>query len=449
MADFRIRCDWEDDPGVADPVLARTWAQLGLWVGDEPITRFYSLRSASVKNAVYGSVFPLVTWIVDNWWFLLHESARRATVLRGGREAMRQDPSSRFWLRRHSLLTAREGYALPDLSIFRDETHIRLAWVPDPDDEFPRRGRFIDTGWCRVPVATFSEVLREFVEVVLERLDRIESEDVNRLRAAWVVILAQDGAGDEPSLCGDLAALGIHPYSPEADDDALRAALSAMPRFPSIVRQDLLDATSSERIQTDINTVAQLWTLARAGDGEAGPWRGVTDIPQTGEQRAHEVGYLRARQVRRHLRLGAVRPVDDLATQIRQQFGPFTTRTTAAAPGSDRRIDALVTHDSQKESRWIVGEPRSHTAARFRLGRALHQWLFSPQTARLLTRAQSGWEQRASRAFAAELLAPASGIRAELEQADDGAIAKVARTFDVDDAVIVLQMENHGIDVSA
>jgi hypothetical protein len=448
MSELAIKCTWEEDPGVAEPVLARTWAQIEISVGGEPVTRFLSLRSNSVKDAVYGSAFPLAAWVVDNWWFLLNEGARKLAVLRGARTAMRLDDSLRFWLRRHNLLTAREGFALPDLSIFRDGNRSRLCWAADPADDFPRRGHFIASGERRISLETCSATLSEFVQAVLERLDPLDSEDVVQLREQWLTVQENDADDVEHTACSGLAALGIHPFSSAADDETLRAALATLPRLSLPVQQDLLDATSPEHLGEDVRAVLQWFDSAR-GLAAAGPWRGVEDVQDARDKLAFEAGYLRARRVRDALQIGPERPLDDLGGRISRDFGCFAQSEVDARSSANQRIDGVVVNERDVGTRRLTGPPRSEFGGRFRLARAFHQWLFAPSSQGLLTRSQSGWEQRASRAFAAELLAPAAGIRAELDMdGDDGWIGRVAKKYRVDDEIIVRQVQNHSIEWS-
>jgi len=446
MPEFAIKCTWEEDPGVAEPVLARSWAQVEITINNEPVTRFLSLRSNSVKDSVYGSAFPLAAWIVDNWWFLLNEGARRLTVLRGARNAMREDDSLRFWLRRHNLLTAREGFALPDLSIFRDGNRTQVCWIPDPADDFPRRGRFISTGERRISVESCRAALGEFVQVVLERLDPLESEDVVQLREQWSAVQESDADDADRSACSGLSALGIHPFSSEAEDAALRSALAELPRLSLPVQHDLLDATSPEYLGEDIHAVMR-WFDATRPLGVSGSWRTVPDVTDARDRRAFEAGYLRAQRIRDALQIGPERPLEDLAGQIGRDFGCFAQVEVDARSHANKRIDGAVAHHRDTGTRWLTGPPRSELGGRFRLARAFHEWLFAPSAQGLLTRSQAGWEQRASRAFAAELLAPAVGIRDEIAQdADDGWIGRVARKYRVDDEVIVRQVQNNSIE---
>ena len=94
-------------------------------------------------------------------------------------------------------------------------------------------------------------------------------------------------------------------------------------------------------------------------------------------------------------------------------------------------------------------ERHSKPDRRFLLGRALHHWLYatkrgSPQ--RLLTKGHD-WLQASSRAFAAELLAPARALSRRLAGgADWERHAELADEFEVSSMVIAHQIANNRLD---
>jgi hypothetical protein len=138
-------------------------------------------------------------------------------------------------------------------------------------------------------------------------------------------------------------------------------------------------------------------------------------------------------------------PITDLPKLIADRFGSFQSIPIADCP-SGSQIDGLVGSDAQG-ARALVTEQKTWPAAeRFLLARALHHWLFTLQNGdrRLLTRAH-GWEQRASRAFAAELLAPAAAIQRRLDEEPAIDETILAEELQVSAMVIGYQLENHGL----
>jgi hypothetical protein len=63
-----------------------------------------------VRFGIYVPLFPVAEWMVSNWFFLWDEWRSDA-------------PRDR-----HNLLTAREGFALPDLTFRPTESHMELTW---------------------------------------------------------------------------------------------------------------------------------------------------------------------------------------------------------------------------------------------------------------------------------------------------------------------------------
>jgi hypothetical protein len=437
---FRIRMDWESSPGIADPVLALTWARFDILIDERPVTQLLDGRSSSVRPAIYGSLFPVAEWIVENWWFLLHEPARRAQIP-GGRALAARAPDLRPWIRRHDLLAGAEGNSLPDLLIFRDGACVVVQWVPDPE-EFDGRGgiRFIGAGHARLSPESVTAGLENFVNAILARLEERDDDDTQRLREHWAAIL--DSRHAEANLCAWSASLGLDPYNAdELSDDMIALLEGRISALKSPLRNDLLEASSPARLADHVDWVEQAIGEAYQGEGKA-----IHFQLKEGEsaRSAHEQGYARARSARQQLfgasegeRLGV-----DFEQRLAKTLGWSAQQDFIARPGPGREIQALV------GPRSIVGpELLSPRARGFRLGRALHHWLFGDveHSPRLLTEAHT-WDQKSSRAFAAELLAPAEALRQRASgtiSAEE--VSQLADEFMVHPLVIEHQLVNHAI----
>jgi hypothetical protein len=57
MIEFQV--EWQDAPGVRDPVLERTWCRLTMDVDGQVVTRAIDHRSQSLRDGIYGSALPL------------------------------------------------------------------------------------------------------------------------------------------------------------------------------------------------------------------------------------------------------------------------------------------------------------------------------------------------------------------------------------------------------
>ena len=452
---MKFDVEWLGAPGVRDRVLAATWGQLRIEAGDRDVIELVHRPSDTRRVGVYGPVFPLAEWLVESWWSLLHEPPPRRGLGTGGRDTRSPDPG---WVQRHNIFTAREGMALPDAVLWRDGDDVVIRWSPDPGEEPRSRVRFVGQGQVRVPVEEVEEAVAALVEATLQRAEAVvgEDEDVRRVRDAWTAIRTADAG--ERDLCRSLALLGLDPYDPEEATPRLEDLLARLSReVPAALRDDLLEGVELRTLED-----ALVWLersralLAAPGDRDgAGPPR------LRWAASAHETGYRLARKARSEwLGLGAQAPIADLHGLLVQRLawdrGDDPVREVAPsdawpARSGERALDGLV-GPSKDSGRPVVVVParRSPTAERFLLARAaFFELAGAVNQGRLVTRAATRW-QRASRAFAAELLAPVAGLEAALAGRVGGFVSwdeaeELAHDFGVNPILISHQLENHDL----
>ena len=436
---LRFFAEWNDAPGVKDPILAATWARLEIThdspAGTQWLSRLIRPMTNGLDRGVYGSVFPLAEWIVENWWFLLYESCRVPRFDSGRRLA--SNPAQREWVQRHNLLAAQAGGALPDVTLFRDGDVLVVKWAPDPDqDERVRPVRFIEQGTALVDPSEVERSLHDLVEAVLGRVADRTDEAANRLRTEWAAVC--ESRHSELSLCARSASLGLDPYSEwELTDELVELLESHVGGLPPRLEHDLLEATSGDALSTDFRWLDQALSLASDSLTAGG------EVTKLEAPTAHQMGYQRAAWFRQHFSLPSA-PVFDLSAILHKRCGwPAPGQQTATIDGTNN-VSALVAKDRDSRPR-IIGPSLGHWAERFRLARALY---FLPDASqawphRLVTRAYT-WDQRASRAFAAELLAPAEALRAQIGSVVSAdAVDFFARQFDVRPSLIEHQIRNH------
>ena len=199
--------EWQDAPGVADAVLARTWCRLAIEAGGRLVTEAVHDPSQSLRRSVYGSTLPLCQWIVENWWFLLNEPY--PFPARYPSRHLARTPRDREWVQRHSLLAAREGFSLPDLTLHRDERQVVVRWNPDSNAPAYAPLRFTGEGEIRMAVADAERGLADAVQAVLERLDGVNAPEVENLREDWAAVVG--ATEEERRLCESAARLGVDP----------------------------------------------------------------------------------------------------------------------------------------------------------------------------------------------------------------------------------------------
>jgi len=137
-------------------------------------------------------------------------------------------------------------------------------------------------------------------------------------------------------------------------------------------------------------------------------------------------------------------PVRDYAALLRDVIG-WGDDLLISAPPPERKIDGLLWMGNGGGP-LLAARSGLEKADRFRIARALSFWLQSGgEEMRLLTRSHN-WDQRASRAFAAEFLAPSGGLRSMVgDEIDSEDISSLASKYNVSPHVIIHQIENHGI----
>lgn len=435
--DFLV--EWQEAPDVKDAVERATWGRLVIRAGaPEALTSCVHIASRQTREGVYGSVFPLVRWVVDSFWSLLNEPPRVPRA-RSGR-VLARFPDQRRWVQRHNLLSAREGYALPDLTLARDGSSVVLWSFADPPDGLGGRPvRFLRDGVVRLPVRHVEQALILLIESTLERLRGVDHPSAQTLRQDWSAVL--ESMADERNLCEWASRGGLDPYDPgELTDDVERLLLGPVNDMPPDLREDLLDAAGSvsglER--------GHAWLVGVLDRVQGG--RFDKPAPQTGPGAlcpAHEVGYWAARHVCREQGLKATELPS--VGGLSQAYGlRLDSEAAGLSPGF---VDGLI-GVGRNESPCILGTDLPYADKAFRWGRALYLWRFGHLDSgpRLMTRAHSRL-QRESRAFAAELLAPAAAIKQALrsELVGDEEIAELATEFRVNHRVIRHQVENHGL----
>ena len=116
--------------------------------------------------------------------------------VRYGSRDLARDAAARDWVQRHSLLAAREGGALPDLSLYGDGDAVVAHWLRDGGDTSHPFLRFVKEGTASLEPAAVREGLGRLVERVLERTADMRHPAVVQLRDDWNELgqLTQKGA---------------------------------------------------------------------------------------------------------------------------------------------------------------------------------------------------------------------------------------------------------------
>ncbi|HEY3968989.1 MAG TPA: ImmA/IrrE family metallo-endopeptidase [Planctomycetaceae bacterium] len=448
---LELKVEWLDAPGVTSKVLAETWAQLTITATDiggqtHVLSRLLSNAARSERTGIFGSVFPVAEWIVENWWFILHEPSRMPE-LPSGRMFSDNPPVMRHWAHRHNLLSARHGGALPDLSLYRDDEHIVVRSYADPDPgRNARPVRFLGEGELRLCQKDVEHGLDSFIRQVLSRLESQREPEIERLNAEWTALC--NSRETEANLCAWAAAMGVDPYdSSELNDSLLGLIENQLPGLEPDLRTDLVEATSADTIALDLDWIAmgrkQFGQGATAANGF--DWTDGTAERMGVKKTPYRWGYDSAQYLRKKLNL-SIDPIDDFPKVLHDKCHWPLETPQVVTRASTTGTSGMIVQDSTGVPHvvWPGGRDESE---RFLMARSLFfiPYLKNSTSARLVTKAYT-CEQAASRAFAAELLAPAEALRQKVSggiSEDD--LKSIAARYRVSPMVVEYQLKNHHI----
>ncbi len=437
-----ISCWHTDEPAATDLLERRTWAGLRLVVQGRCVTQFWDRRANAESETIYVPAFALARWIVSNWWALFYEPC---TADRPPAETDRWSTVERRWIRRHCLRSAESGLFLPYVHFYSNGPSTSIAWFADDAFAYPSMpGYFLYDGQATLETRDVMAGMSEFVAKVLGWCEGLEEPRVDQLRADWSAITDMDM--EELEFCRAAGRMGLDPFSVETWEPGLVEFLSADlgSRVNDDIVVDLLESAEPA-------SAVELWRWITSAERTFGLRAGAIDrlAPVEGFRTAKDQGYDVARRIRQIAGLGPTEAIDDLASVARAVGGmPFSFRSQNHLPG--RAVLAAAGWSADGEI--VIAGPRPPQAesARFLESRGLyHALLGCRRGARLVTRAHT-WDQQATRAFAAELLAPQAALceRARRDMEPDERLElqqELASEFRVSTEVIRLQLRNAGV----
>ena len=432
MPGLSFKIDWVDAEGINGPELSATWASLEIRSGDSIITRVLDTRAKTVRNFVYVPLYPFAEWLATNWWFLTHEVEN---------PAKEGDP---HFHRRHTVTAGREGYAFPHLQVFPHGGLTRLAWSPDRSPW--TKVEFLDRGDSWIDSSEFRDTCAGVVDRVIRRLLSLGVEKT-LLQDDWSAVQGADE--DETGFCEAAAGLGWDPYDLDVEKRDLVIELARTLRGPML--EEAIAALDAPNLITECSAIASALASAK-GNGLRWERLGSIDHEFPSESQAAALtpwawGHDLARSLRRTLSLDGT-PLPSMA-RIAEAIGEEPTLLDSVTEPVDLEgaslIDGVITRNDDLHPAFAFRR-FGEDSRRFHFCRGLAEVLASPGTDTLLTRAHSERQQR-NRAFAAEFLAPSSGLRWRVSRpvVDGDDIDELAAEFGVSSRVIEHQIRNHRI----
>ncbi len=342
------------------------------------------------------------------------------------------------------MVSAREGYALPPLRIQPAGSIVMLSWSPE---RLAFHGiEFIGRGISRAETGLVKERLSSLITAVVGRLEAEGITDT-LLQQDWAAIQSADA--EEIKFCNCAGSLGLDPYS--LDDGSQQEIEVAAGLLPEEMVADFFQAARRTELIAEAEEIHDAFTRAQNNTADLSVLRDLRQVAEAWLEpsgaKPREQGYSFAQRLRAHLGLDGtpLRSMDNVA----QVIGTSEERLSSALTrfrSSEMPFVALMGTNEMSSRAFVLREARP-ASERFYFCRALFEFLMSPARRSALITDANTEQQKRNSAFAAELLAPASALRARIrtpmvtwEQAEE-----VAAEFGVSADIIRHQLENHGI----
>jgi len=419
--------DWVDAGPSPDIAMGRTMGQLSIQVNGETVTSVRDCKTDARRDHVVVPLLSVAEWVVGNWCHIWHEIPDTTVDMTRQKTGFEQ---------RHSLAFAGDGFLFPKLTMAPSVDGMeQLRWTRWQPQH--ARIEFVAEGNASVARRQLQNELEGIVEAVLERLrgfGRQQDLVVPDLQDSWRAIKELDP--DEREFCRAAALLGVDPFT--VHQEAAEAIATFWQRTAPAIREDMLAGLEDSTLPQASPWLDQTREMLERQDGESGTeWaavRGGLPTVQTGQP--WEQGYALAKSLRHSLDCG------DGRFDFASSGQPALHYRETAMPSS--RIEGLVAPSTPA---CAIASRRGETAKRFLLARALGDYMGRSEVGLGILASMDTVRQAQSRAFAAELLAPAESLRTRFDgrEPENNVIRSLGQEFDVSTWVIKHQIENHGI----
>jgi hypothetical protein len=406
------------------------YADIGLAVGEEWLTRLEDLEASTVRTHLRGCAHRLALWFAANWWRLRWEPATRNS---------RKDAE---WLNAHSVAASGGGYIWPNVIFASDGDSLAVAALPRKRGAIFEPIRYLDQIFGRISAVEFEQRVDAFMEGILSRMESRQVEDES-LADLWAEVVAERNDRERAERRKLEAMIGYEPD--EAPDDVFSRIQKAQNEFGrQAVEEFAAEARRSVgKVLEDVRALA-----GSKGKPKKGGFRvSLPDfnIPQKFAQnldRPWQKGAALGRLAREIWGLDD-RPVTNkrLAEIVDSDVKQFSHASIAATPipfgvkkGSNGTFDIYL-------------DSLNVTTRRFTMCRFIGDHLYFATDEKLLpaTHVKTS-RQKFQRAFAQEFLCPIKVLREKIgtTEPDEDDVAEVANYFEVSPLMIRTTLVNSG-----
>ncbi len=414
MSALRYSAKWIESAPNAVAEERATVADLGLWVDSKNVAMH--LRGTTSFDHITISLYPLAEGLAQDWWTIF-----------GGRD------------REFSLIRYRSGYVVPDVRLkfdgvcFEISAHQRSYANPDV--------RFWAGPTEIISRAQAEQEFGNFIELVLERL---AEKRIKNTSAAlrWSRIKSSRLDPEETQFCESAGALGRDPY--QVEDAYVSFIQESASLFEGEPLSEFLAGSREYRKDALLEWIEFVEKRprhkSRVGELKDIALKAADSSPTRIGERSWELGYRRARAMRRVLDLG---PEVHFPTfkDLARKFGASDGYELASSVDGIRALRSDHNNEVRIHIRNHGHSSEAYAAHLFTFARAVGDVACFPQSTKApINELHSASRQAAGRAFAAEFLAPIDEVKSMHKDGYD--IVSIADKFVVSTVVIEHQMEN-------
>lgn len=426
---FAVDLQWPTNPGKGgDSLLDGSLARFQILVGEKSLTE-YQTEKGDKHSHLHVPTYYLVEWLAQNWWSFLYEPRKN------DREDFEQDFRSRHWLG-----TARNGFALPDVTFSPAGEKIEIV----ARSAFLRFAHlnFIEALTATVATDSVRSQLSSFIEQVLVHLSESGVTD-SAAHRHWDRV--RNTTREEEAYCRMVGALGISPYLSHPDLDSVLEKIAG--KISDSMLADLCDATNMGNIAHAAETAGSISAVLSSAKDIKAKELLESRKPIDNTPRAYEWGYRATDAARSALGIAHDDPRGSLAFFDRLQFDPGAgfDDVKGAEITAPAIVSGAVERNDDKMRVALSGSNGAHR--KFAAARAAFlAWSPGNYSSRLVTTARTR-DQQASRAFAAELLAPAKFLKKRLgdrSEISPFTLDRISAEIGVAPTIVLHQAVNHG-----
>ena len=423
---FDISVEWPAIPvSGGDRALDASVGRLKIEVGGVAATAYRSDKG-DTGATVEIPLYDLVEWLASNWWSILFEPKKS--------EDSEIDTDFRF---RHWLGSARKGLALPsvwflpagdDIEIDCEEAYLRFS-----------RLTFTERAATIIPRRDFRTTLKDFVNRTFERMAVNNVRDTAAHRF-WRLV--EETEPEEEIYCQLMGSLGLSPYQENpATTVLLDEAMNA--RIPHDILIDICEAAQPHNLAVTLAKGSGFFEALANSKPSNLEVLSEIQLPSDNSSLAWRWGLECSKRVQAKLAIspfdanGSERFFDALRLDYAGLGGITDTEEVSAALSRQELEMHVALGDSPEPQR------------RFNAARAAFLgWTAKERTQRLVTGAKTR-QQQASRAFAAQLLAPIEYIKARSANQilSKVRVSEIAGDLNVSPAVVGYQAVNNRINI--